>query len=385
MAEFGFTEAQEMLRKEARAFSHRELASGTRERRRLGYVPRDIKQKIIDTGWNALNCPAKYNGQPIDYTSIGILNEEISKVDSMVAPCVFVNSELALELQFLPEDVQDEVFPPLLNYDKEHCRGWTESGAGSDAAAIQTRAIRDGDCYVITGEKQPVTFGMRAHFMMVTAKTDSDTGHRGVTMFWVPLDLPGVTRTPIPWIGLKNHDPAIVKLDGVRVPVKYRMGEEGKGFYMFAGILDWIKPAGLALGQLGAAQASLEEAMAWAKQRIAFGRPISKFEGVSFKIAEHHTRIEAARLLCYRTLWLRDHGLPHSKESAMSKLLSVEVAHHAINDCMVILSHVGYSEEHPISERLTEVIGWQLGDGTEQIQKLIIARELMGREAIPYR
>jgi len=384
MAEFGFTEAQEMLRQEARTFAQRELAPGARERHKLGYVPQEIKQRIIAMGWNALNCPAKYGGQPIDYVSIGILNEEISKVDTLVAPYVFINSELALELQYLPQEIQDELFPPLLSLAKQHCRGWTEAEAGSDAAAIQTRAIRDGDYYIINGEKQPVTFGMRADFMIVTAKTDSAAGHKGITMFWVPLDLPGITRTPIPWMGLKHHAAAIINLDNVRLPARYRMGEEGQGFYLFVGILDWIKPAGLALGQLGVAQATLEEAMVWAKQRIAFGRPISKFEGVSFKIAEHYTRVEAARLLCYRTLWLRDQGLPHAKESAMSKWFRVEVVHRAILDCMIIFGHVGYSEEHPIPERLTEVSGWEIGDGTEQIQKLIIARELMGKDAVPY-
>jgi cyclohexanecarboxyl-CoA dehydrogenase len=152
---------------------------------------------------------------------------------------------------------------------------------------------------------------------------------------------------------------------------------------MIMGQFDWARPF-VILVHLAHAQVSLEEAMDWAKQRHAFRRPISKYEGVSFMIAENYTMVEAARMMCYKALWLRDQGLPHAKEAAMSKWFGNEAAVRAIHDSMIILGHVGYSDEHPVQERLRYAMGHEIGGGTSHIQKLIIARELMGREGLPY-
>ena len=159
MAEFGLTEAQEMLRQEVRRFAHRELAPTVRERMKLAEVPREIKQKIIDMGWSRLNVPAKYGGQQIDYVSLGIIVEELGRVDSSVSGLPSQNVLLTPELGNLPEEVQDEWFPFFLNFERIHCRGFTEAGAGSDIVALETKAVRDGDYYVISGEKQAV-FGV---------------------------------------------------------------------------------------------------------------------------------------------------------------------------------------------------------------------------------
>jgi cyclohexanecarboxyl-CoA dehydrogenase len=166
--------------------------------------------------------------------------------------------------------------------------------------------------------------------------------------------------------------------DDVRVPAKYREGEEGKGFYLIMGSLDWFRII-VALGGLARAQASLEEAIQWSEQRHAFSKPILNFQGVSFLLAEHYTQVEAARLLCYRALSLKDQGQQHTLESSMAKWFSVEVSLETIRDCMVILGHPAYSTENPISTRLRDIIGYQIGDGTPQIHKLIISRLLLGR------
>ena len=382
MGGFGFTEAQEMLRQEVRKFAQKELAPGALERCKMGPMELyealpEIDKKIVDMGWTALNVPAKYGGQQIDAVSLGIIFEESAKVDPYVETVGAMQATSAL-LETLPEEVQDEWFPPLIKRERRHAFGFTEAAAGSDAASIATKAVRDGDDYIISGEKFPIPFAMIADAASISVKTDPTAGFKGISMFWVPLNLPGITRSHLPWMGNLNLVPSVVAFDEVRVPAKYREGEEGKGFYMIMGTLDWLRVI-TALTCLCRAQASLEEAIAWSKERIAFGQPISRYQGVSFLIAEHYTTIEAARLLCYRVLWLKDQGVPYITECSMAKWYSVEVSIQAIKDCMVIIGHPAYSTEHPISQRLRDVVGFQMGDGTPQMQKLIISRMVLGK------
>lgn len=388
MGGFGFTEEQELLRQEVRKFAQKEIAPGARERSKMDLDSLDasihaIEKKTVKLGWTALNAPAKYGGQPIDRVSIGIMCEEIGKAD----PNCNIGAgglEAAVPLLgSLPEDIQDEWFPALINCDKRLAFGFTEPQAGSDAASIKTRAVRDGDDYIINGEKAPIPGGVRADAISISATIDPSLGHRGITMFFIPMDTPGITRTPISWMGNNFMFPGSVTFDDVRIPARYREGEEGKGFYLVMGTFDWLRNI-VTLRQLASASASLEEAMAWAKERVAFGRPIVKFEGVSFMIAEHYTKVEAARLLCFRALWLRDQGQRHTKESSMAKWFGIEVAIEAIRASMVIHGWYGYSTEHLIESRLRNALGYQFADGTIHIQKMIIARELMGRESLPY-
>lgn len=382
MGGFGFTEAQEMLRQEVRRFAQKELAPGALERCKMGPMELyealpEIDKKIVDMGWTALNVPVKYGGQQIDAVSLGIIFEESAKVDPYVETVGAMQATSAL-LETLPEEVQDEWFPPLIKRERRHAFGFTEAAAGSDAASIATKAVRDGDDYIISGEKFPIPFAMIADAASISVKTDPTAGFKGISMFWVPLNLPGITRSHLPWMGNPNLVPSVAAFDEVRVPAKYREGEEGKGFYMVMNTLDWLRVI-TAFTCLCRAQASLEEAIAWSKERIAFGQPISRYQGVSFLIAEHYTTIEAARLLCYRVLWLKDQGVPYITECSMAKWYSVEVSIQAIKDCMVIIGHPAYSTEHPISQRLRDVVGFQMGDGTPQMQKLIISRMVLGK------
>ncbi len=382
MGGFVFTEAQEMLRQQVKKFAQKELAPGALERCKMGPMELyealpEIDKKIVDMGWTALNVPAKYGGQQIDAVSLGIIFEESAKVDPYVETVGAMQATSAL-LETLPEEVQDEWFPPLIKRERRHAFGFTEAAAGSDAASITTKAVRDGDDYIISGEKFPIPFAMIADVASISVKTDPEAGFKGISMFWVPLDLPGITKSHLPWMGNPNLVPSIAVFDEVRVPAKYREGEENTGFYMIMSTLDWLRVI-TALTCLCRAQASLEEAIAWSKERIAFGQPISRYQGVSFLIAEHYTRIEAARLLCYRVLSLKDQESPYITECSMAKWYSVEVSIQAIKDCMVIVGHPAYSTEHPISQRLRDVVGFQMGDGTPQMQKMIIARMLLGR------
>lgn len=382
MGGFGFTETQEMLRQEVRRFAQKELAPGALERSRMNTIElyealEPLDKKIVELGWTTLNLPAKYGGQPIDAVSLGIIFEECAKVDPYVETVGGCQASATL-LETLPEDVQDEWFPPLIKRERRHAFGFTEAQAGSDAANIQTKAVRDGDDYIINGEKFPIPFAIVSDVASISVKTDPAGGFKGISMFWVPLNLPGIDIRPLPWMGNPNLAPSVAAFDDVRLPSKYRIGEEGKGFYIVMGTLDWLRVIS-AFTCIARAEASLDDAIAWSKERIAFGQPISKYQGVSFLIAEHYTRIEAARLLCYRVLWLKDQGLPFITECSMAKWYGVEASIQAIKDCMVIIGHPAYSVEHPISQRLRDAVGFQMGDGTPQIQKLIISRMLIGK------
>ena len=383
MAGFSFSEEQEMFRSEMQRFAQRELAPGANERAKKESVSREMIKKMADVGLLGLNAPEEYGGQPSDFVSMGIAAEELAKVDLGIGMISLVNPIMSIALKAGTEEARQEWLPQFVKGDKLSCFAITEPGCGSDAAAIQMKAVHDQGYYILNGEKTSVTNGMNADIALVFAKTDATAGARGVTTFIVPLDLPGITRSRFADMGFIPLGRASLIMEDVKIPVKYRVGEEGKGFYVaMHGFNFWRVILGLAV--LGLAESSLEDAIEYSKQRKAFGRPIAKFEGVSFKIAEAATHIEAARLLCYRTLWLRDQELPHTKEAAMCKWFAPKVAVDTIHNSLLIHGHIGYSEEYPVEQRLRDAIGFEMADGTAEIMKLIIVRELLGREFLPY-
>jgi cyclohexanecarboxyl-CoA dehydrogenase len=222
-----------------------------------------------------------------------------------------------------------------------------------------------------------------AQAAIVFARTDADARARGVTAFLVPLDLPGVARSPLSDLGTRAVVRAVLSFDHIKVPASHRVGAEGTGFHQVMQGFDYNRVL-IALACLGAAQVSLEGTMAYVKERKAFGRSLATFEGVSFPIAEAATQIDAARWLCYRALWLADLGLPHTKESAMVKWWAPKLSVETIHQCLLLHGHYGYTDELPFEQRMRDVIGLEIGDGTAQIMKIIVARELMGRDSLPY-
>jgi cyclohexanecarboxyl-CoA dehydrogenase len=223
---------------------------------------------------------------------------------------------------------------------------------------------------------------MQANIAFVFAKTDPAAGARGVSCFGVPLDLPGVTRTAMRDIGWIPVQRASINFDEVRVPAKYLVGEEGRGFYLAMGAIGCVRTL-LSLLAIGKAEGALEEAIKYARQRTAFGRPIARFEGTSFRIAEQATILESARLLCYQALWLKDQGRPNTKEAAMAKWYGTRMAVMAIHEMLLIFGHVGYCEDYPMEQYLRDAIGNEIGDGPAEIMKLIIAREIIGKDFEP--
>jgi len=334
--DFNFTKEQEIWRETASKFRVKELDPTAKERaQRDEGFSREFIKKFAQIGALGLMVPAKYGGSESDNVSFGIGCEELSKATISDGLLLTYPYFLVKALMQAPEEVKERWMPLIPTGDSICAPCNTEPHCGSDAAAIKTTARKDGKYYIINGQKSCISMGMVADVGVVFAKTDPSAGARGISPFLVPFDFPGVTRTPIEMTGWKLQTEASIFYDDVRVPEEYLLCEEGKGFYLVMSQFDVIR-ACVALTALGTAQASLEMAISYAKQRTAFGRPIAKFEGTSFKLAEDHTKIEAARMLCYRALWLADQGLPHAKASAMAKLLSPIVAVDDIHNAMLI-------------------------------------------------
>ena len=384
MAEFGFSEAQEMLRREAERFCQKEIIPGAKERDKKEEIPRELVRKMGESGLLGLNVPERYGGQPADWISVSVVVEELGKGDPLIALIPLFPILFSIALKDCSEEVRQEWLPALVKGEKIACFSLTEPDCGSDAGSLKTRAIRKGDYYIFNGEKTSITFGMMADVALVFAKTDPSAPRgRGVSCFLVPLDLPGITRSKFADMGLKAAGRASLMMDDVKVPAKYLASEEGKGFKMAMEHMNFLR-IGVSLAPLALAETALNEAMNYARQRTAFGKPLAKFEGISYKLAETATLIETGKLLCYHAFWMMDQHMPNTKEVAMCKWWCPWVAAKVVHDCLLIFGHIGYSEEFAMERRLRDVIGFEMADGTADIMKLIIARELLGREFLPY-
>lgn len=382
--DFTLTAEQTELVRTLRAFARRELAPRSAEWDRTGELPWDAWRQMGALGLLGMRIPAEYGGQPSDLLSLGLAIEEIGRGDF---GCTYGLQLAGLAGEILgrhgTEEVKRRWLPPTASGETVIALALTEPGVGSDAAQLSCRAARDGDDYVLTGEKSGISLAMAAGAAIVFARTGDRGGARGVTTFLVPLDLPGVSRSPLRDLGSRAAVRAVLAFDDVRIPASHRVGAEGTGFHQVMQGFDYNRVL-IALGCLGVAEASLEETMTYVKERRAFGRAIAKFEGVSFPLAEAATHIEAARYLCYRALWLADRGEPHTKESAMVKWWAPKLSVETIHQCLLFHGHYGYTDEFPFGQRLRDVIGLEIGDGTAEVMKVIVARELMGRESLPY-
>lgn len=382
--DFSFSDVQESMAKVVRNFAVKVLLP------KYGYwdqkeeFPQEQWVKMAQLGLLGLRVSAGYGGQETDCVTAGLMAEEIARGDFNCGYAVLMTCLIGDILdKFATEGVKGSWLPKMVKGEKIICLALTEPHAGSDAAALKTRAVRKGDGYVLNGEKSAISLLMASDAAVVFARTDQEAGARGISAFLVPLDLPGITRQSYPDMGSKAIVRGSLFLDDVAVPAENLIGQEGGGFIQVMQAFDYSRVI-IALMCLGAAQVTIEETIAYVKQRTAFGKPLAKFEGISFPLVEWLTRVEAARWLCYRTLWLRDNGRTHTREAAMCKWLCPETAAAAIHECLLIHGHYGYTREFPVEQRLRDVIGLQIGDGTAQVQKIIIARETFGREFLPY-
>jgi len=370
MLDFSFTEEQELFRQTVRRFAREEIAPRRLEWDRERKYPWPIVRRFAQLG---LSDPS------ISHVTRGILVEEVSYVDFNVAFPLLVTT-LPYKVQRLP-GVPEEVARPLIEGvmrgEKLMAFCFTEPEAGSDFAAFTTTAVRDGDGWVINGCKNSVSFA-NAEAYIVWAKTQAEKTVWALTAFLVPAATPGVSP-PRLWddMGTRGTPRGVVYFDNVRIPENYRVGPLGRGYEYAAELFDTNR-AYIGLWCIGPARASIDEACEYAKKRQSLGRPISQYQAVSFTLAEAYTLLEAARLLCYKTLWLADREVRHSVEGAMCKWWVPELCFEIVRKCLLIHGHYGYTLDLPFEQRLRDILGWQIGDGTGEVCKLIIARHLFG-------
>ncbi len=380
--DFTLTEEQQLIRSSAREFAQRELEPYTRDWDRAEEIDRSLVPKLADAGFLGAGWDEEYGGSGLDTLSYALVVEEIGKVDSSVRGIVSVNVGLVGKTiaRFGTEEQKRDWLPKLASGEALGCYALTEPGCGSDAAALVTRAERDGDGWVLTGSKTFITLGTWASLALVFARTGGE-GPRGITCFVVPTDTEGFESRPIKGkLGLRAQDTAELSLDGVRVPDANRLGELDGGFRVAMSALD-VGRISLAAGCVGIAQGCLDACVSYSRERRAFGRPIAGFQLVQELLAEMAVETEAARLLVWRAAALADAHEKHTLESSVAKLYASEVSVRAANSAVQVFGGYGYVDEYPVGKYLRDARVTTLYEGTSQIQKLIIGRALTGESA----
>ena len=380
-----FTDDQIALRDVARRFARERLKPDYQKREADHAFDRTLMKEIGALGLIGVDLPEEYGGLGQSGLTAGIITEEMAYGDFNV-------SYLQLLGSLMGAIVHRNANPELARYwngrlvagDAIIGLGLTEPRGGSDAANLQVKARRDGKDFILSGEKTSISFAEQCDAIILFARTGTpDSGARGISAFLVPTDLPGIARTRFNDLGSKIIGRGSVFFDDVRIPAENMMGAEGKGFTQVMQGFDFSRIL-IALQCLGAAQASIDETWEYMKERKTMGAPIVQYQGVSFPIVEFETQIAACRQLSYHGLALRDAGLPHTAESAMVKWMGPKTSFDAIHQCILTFGHYGWSKDLPHQQRLRDVMGLEIGDGTAQVMKLIVARERAGRVAVQY-
>ncbi|MFE9563918.1 acyl-CoA dehydrogenase family protein [Streptomyces sp. NPDC006487] len=377
------SEEQSAVRDLARAFTEREIVPYAAAWDRAESVDRAVVKKLGSVGFLGLTVPEEYGGSGGDHLSYVLVTEELGRGDSAVRGIVSVSLGLVAKTvaAWGSEEQKRAWLPRLCSGEALGCFGLTEPGTGSDAAALTTRARREGDAYVISGSKMFITNGTWADVVLLFARTNEDPGHRGISAFLVPTEAPGLTRREIHGkLGLRGQATAELSLDGVRVPASAMLGPEGKGFSVAMSALAKGRMS-VAAGCVGIAQAALDAAVSYAAQREQFGKPIAHHQLVQELIADISVDVDAARLLTWRVADLIDRGLPFATESSTAKLFASEAAVRAASNALQVHGGYGYIDEYPAGKLLRDARVMTLYEGTSQIQKLLIGRARTGVSA----
>lgn len=374
-----FTDEQLMMRNMVRDFAKTEIEPFI-ERMEQGEFPKEILKKMGELGLMGITAPSEYGGSEMDFTSYIIAINELSKVSAVVGVILSVHTSVGTNpiLYFGNDDQKQKYVPKLASGEYLGAFCLTESNSGSDAGSLKTRAIRDGDDYIIDGAKVFITNGGEADVYIVFASTNLEAGSRGISAFIVEKDTPGfIIGKDERKMGLHGSRTLQLTFEKMRIPATNLLGQEGEGFKIAMANLD-VGRIGIAAQSLGIAEAALEEATDYAKQRVQFGKPIAQQQAVGFKLADMATAVEASKLLVYRAANLRSQNLPCGKEASMAKLFASQTAMDTAIEAVQIFGGYGYTEDYPVERYFRDAKVTQIYEGTSEIQRIVISKHVLG-------
>lgn len=377
--QFRLSEEHEMMRKMVRDFAIQEVAPTAAERDEEERFDRSIYDQMGELGLTGIPWDEEIGGGGADFLSYVIAVEELSRVCASTGVTLSAHISLASWPIFAygTAEQKERFLRPLAEGKKLGAYALTEPGSGSDAARMKTTAVRDGDHYLLNGNKIFITNAGEAEIYIVFAVTDPTAKHKGISAFIVEKGTPGFTfGKKEKKLGIRSSPTLELVFEDCRIPVEQRLGKEGEGFIIAMKTLDGGRN-GIAAQAVGIAQGALDEALAYAKERKQFGRPIADFQAIQFKLAEMATQIEAARLLTYQAAWLEQNQLPYGKASAMAKLFASDVAMKVTTEAVQILGGYGYTREYPVERMMRDAKITQIYEGTNEIQQLVIAKYLL--------
>ncbi len=381
--DFSLTPAQQAVQLKARQFAEREVAPIARAADEKGEFPLHLVKRMGELGFLAGPVDPLYGGSGMDCVSYALLCEELGRVDSSVRGFLTVHASLvSLCIQEWGTEIQKRHYLPLLaSGEWIGCYALTEPEAGSDVASMETTAREEGNHYILNGEKIGITNGTSANLAIVFASMDRTLRHKGICAFLVETDAPGFHRMPMPGkeLGHRASEHVYITFRDCRVPKSALLGQPGEGFKVAMSALDRGR-IGVAAGAVGVAQACLDASIAYTTQRRQFSQRIADFEMVQATLADMAADVEAARLLVYRAAWVKDQGLAATKATSIAKLFATEAAMNAASQAVLLHGNRGYSNEYPVERYFRDIKGLQIYEGTSHIQRIIIARELVGRD-----
>src|SRR5437764_6551403 len=371
-------EQHQMIRDALRSYAQERLAPNAARWDREHHFPKEELQGLAQLGAFGVAVPEEYGGAGLDYVSLALVLEEIAAGDGGISTIISVNNcpVCSIAMMYANEAQKQQWLRPLAQGELLGAFALTEPHTGSDAAALRTTATRDGDHYVLNGTKQFITSGKNGDVAIVMAVTDKAAGKKGISAFWVPTNTPGYIVAGIEHkMGQHSSDTAQIVFDNCRIPAENLIGEEGQGYKIALSGLEGGR-IGIASQSVGMARAAFEAALAYAKERESFGKPIFDHQAVQFRLAEMAMQIEAARQLILHAASMKDAGLPCLKEAAMAKLFASEMAERVVSSAMQVFGGYGYVADFPVERIYRDVRVCQIYEGTSDIQKILIARAL---------
>lgn len=374
--QFRLSEEHEMMRQMVRDFAEKEVKPSAAERDEHEIFDRSIFDKMGKLGLAGIPWGEEYGGAGSDYLSYVIAVEELSRVCGSTGVTLSAHISLASFpiFTFGTEEQKQRYLRPLAEGTKLGAYGLTEPGSGSDAAAMRTTAVKDGDDYILNGSKIFITNGGDAEIYVVFAVTDPSLKHKGISAFIVEKGTPGFSiGKKEKKLGIRASATTEIIFEDCRIPASQRLGAEGEGFKVAMKTLDGGRN-GIAAQAVGIAQGAYEEALAYAKERKQFGKPLMALQAIQFKLADMATKIEAARLLTYQAAWLEANGLPYGKASAMAKLFAGDTAMEVTTEAVQIFGGYGYTREYPVERMMRDAKITQIYEGTNEIQRVVIAK-----------